>query len=133
MRLEEMVRREVLLPAGRDEVWEALTDPARLSEWFGAEVSLEPRPRAAVELRAADGTVRRGVVVAAGRPYRLVIDWWNGIDESDPSGTRVEFTLEEAPSGTLLTVTESARPSQGAGMGGGLLTHAGAAPTLSTR
>lgn len=121
MRFEEVVRREVVLPVGRDEVWEALTDPTRLSEWFGAEVSLEPRPRARVELRAPDGTVRRGVVVAAGRPYRLVIEWWEGHDEANSPATRVEFTLEEDPSGTLLTVTESAPPAAPAGLG--LLGH----------
>src|SRR6266571_1990617 len=41
MPFEHQVRREIFLPASRVEVWEALTDPARLSAWFGAEVSLE--------------------------------------------------------------------------------------------
>src|SRR5439155_8870301 len=107
MPFEQQVRREIFLPASRVEVWEALTDPARLSAWFGAEVSLEPHPRARVELRKPDGTVRRGVVVAVGRPYRLVFDWWDGVDESAPPRSRVEFTLAEESSGTLLTVTES--------------------------
>ena len=32
------VTREIVLPAAPDEVWEALTDPERLSEWFANDV-----------------------------------------------------------------------------------------------
>ena len=32
------VTRELVLPAPPEEVWEALTDPERLEEWFANEV-----------------------------------------------------------------------------------------------
>ena len=35
------VTRELGLPAAPDEVWEELTDPARLEEWFATEVELD--------------------------------------------------------------------------------------------
>ena len=44
MRAEEsplLVRREVMLPASRDDVWAALTDARKLSAWFEAEVEID--------------------------------------------------------------------------------------------
>ncbi|HEY1330901.1 MAG TPA: SRPBCC domain-containing protein [Actinomycetota bacterium] len=114
------VRRGIVLPARREEVWDALTDPERLADWFGGVVSIEPRPRGRVTVREPGGTERRGVVVAAGRPYRLVVEW-----EASPGrpATRVEFVLEDDPSGTTLTVTEG--PSPGASNPVGFLAGAG--------
>ena len=33
-----MIRREIVLPARREDVWEALTDPERLADWFANDV-----------------------------------------------------------------------------------------------
>jgi len=96
-----MVRREIVLPAETAEVWAALTQSEELSEWFGADVAIDARPRGAVTARHPDGAVRRGTVLAANAPYRLVVVW-DGAD-----GSRVEFTLESVPSGTRLTVIET--------------------------
>ena len=38
----ETVERETVLPAGPDEVWEALTDDDRLEEWLAEDVELDP-------------------------------------------------------------------------------------------
>ena len=38
------VKREVVLPAERDEVWSALTDPERLQDWFANDVELDLEP-----------------------------------------------------------------------------------------
>jgi len=39
-----MIRKEILLPATRDEVWAALTDPEELERWFANDVELDPAP-----------------------------------------------------------------------------------------
>ena len=110
------VTREVLLPASREEVWEAITRPERLAEWFGGELELEAVPRGRVEHRAPDGSRRAGRVVSVDRPLRLVL-WWADADEGEgedvagATGTRVEFVLLTHDDGTLLTVTESDAPS----------------------
>jgi uncharacterized protein YndB with AHSA1/START domain len=112
---EDRIVREVLLPAARKDVWEAITRPDRLAEWFGGRVEIDPVPRGRIEHRAPDGSVRRGAVLSADRPIRLVF-WWQdcGEDETlDPGrgdGTRVEFVLLEDAEGTLLTVTETHSP-----------------------
>jgi uncharacterized protein YndB with AHSA1/START domain len=100
-----MVRREIVLPASREEVWAALTRPEELSEWFGAEVEIDARPRGAVAARGADGSTRRGTVLAINTPYRLVVVWEPEADGG--GGSRLELTLEPVSDGTRLTVNET--------------------------
>lgn len=95
------VTRELVLPAPPTEVWEALTDPERLREWFATEVE---RVGDTFVYRWGDGEVRRATIEEADEPRRL------GLRSSDLDGageTSVTFELEEADEGTLLTVTES--------------------------
>ena len=94
------VRREIVVPADRREVWEALTDPARLEEWFANEVELDARPGGAGVFRWSNGEERRGVVEAIEPEERLEL-------ALDDDGS-VEFTLAEDADGTRLTVVESA-------------------------
>ena len=37
------VTREIVFPVSPGEVWEALTDPDQLEEWFANDVELDPR------------------------------------------------------------------------------------------
>ena len=93
------VTREIEFPVSPDEVWEALTDPDQLEEWFATEVELDARPGGAGIFRWADGDERHATVLVAEPEERLVLDW-------DEEG-EVEFTLEETEDGTLLHVRES--------------------------
>src|SRR5712691_5435586 len=92
------VTREVEFPLSPDEVWEALTDPEQLEEWFANDVELDPRPGGAGVFRWDDGDERRATVLEAEPEERLVLDWE---DEA-----RVTFTLEEVEEGTRLVVRE---------------------------
>jgi uncharacterized protein YndB with AHSA1/START domain len=111
---EGRVTREIVLAAPRDEVWEAITRPERLAEWFGGEIDIDPVPRGRVEHRAPDGSRRAGRVVSVDAPMRLVL-WWADAEDAPggtaAGGTRVEFVLLAHGDGTLLTVTESEAPS----------------------
>ena len=93
------ITREVEFPQSPDEVWEAITDPEQLEEWFANDVELDPRPGGAGVFRWDDGEERRATVVVAEPPERLVLDW-------DEEG-EVEFTLEEVEDGTRLLVRET--------------------------
>jgi len=93
------IRREIVLPCPREEVWDALTDPERLQEWFATDVELDPEPGGEGVFRWGDGEERHAVVEEATPEERLVIAW-------DDDG-RVEFTLEEVEEGTRLTVVET--------------------------
>ena len=92
------VTRELELPAAPDEVWEELTNPARLEEWFATEVELD--------LDEGEGHFRweNGVVETVEEGRRLGYTW---IDEEGRE-TQVDFTIEEVDEGTRVVVTETA-------------------------
>jgi uncharacterized protein YndB with AHSA1/START domain len=92
------VVREIVFPAPPEEVWEALTEPDRLEEWFANDVELDPRPGGVGVFRWNDGAERRATVLEVEPVERLVLDW-------DDQG-RVTFTLEEVEQGTRLVVRE---------------------------
>jgi uncharacterized protein YndB with AHSA1/START domain len=93
------VTREIVFPTSPDEVWEALTDPEQLEQWFANDVELDPRPGGAGVFRWDDGEERRATVVVAEPRERLVFDW-------DDEG-EVEFVVEEIEEGTRLRVRET--------------------------
>jgi uncharacterized protein YndB with AHSA1/START domain len=93
------VTREIVFPTSPDEVWQALTDPAQLEQWFANDVELDPRPGGAGVFRWDDGEERRATVVVADPRERLVLDW-------DEQG-EVEFVVEEVEDGTRLLVRET--------------------------
>jgi uncharacterized protein YndB with AHSA1/START domain len=96
------VVREVVFDAPPDEVWDALTDPERLEEWFANDVEFD-LDRGGV-FRWDDGEVRHAVVEEVEPERRLAIRWW---DPSAPEESEVTFTLDETEEGTRLVVTET--------------------------
>src|SRR2546423_15236029 len=60
------IEREIVFPASPAEVWEALTEPERLEEWFATEVELDAQPGGEGVFRWGDGDERR----AGGRAAR---------------------------------------------------------------
>ena len=93
------VTREIVFPDSPGEVWEALTDPEQLEEWFANDVELDAREGGDGVFRWDDGEERRAKVLVVEPGERLVLDW-------DDQGS-VEFTLEEVEEGTRLLVRES--------------------------
>jgi uncharacterized protein YndB with AHSA1/START domain len=98
------VRREKVLDAGPEEVWEALTDERLLTEWLAEEAELEPVEGGEASFRLPGGEERRGTVVRVEEDRSLAFTW------AAPDGpeTEVEFTLEPAFRGTRLVVVERA-------------------------
>ena len=94
------VTREIVFPVSPDEVWEALTDPEQLEEWFANDVELDATEGGEGVFRWDDGEERHATVVEASPGERLVLDW-------DDDDGRVELTLEEIEEGTRLFVRES--------------------------
>jgi len=95
------ITREVVFPASPDEVWEALTEPERLEEWFANDVELDPREGGEGVFRWDNGEERHATVRIAEPGEKLVLDW------DDEDGGEVEFTLEEVDDGTRLLVRET--------------------------
>jgi uncharacterized protein YndB with AHSA1/START domain len=105
------VTREVVLPAERDEVWSALTEPERLEEWFANDVELDLEPGGKGVFRWDDGEERHAVVEEVEPGRRFAFTW----DES-----HVAIELDEVEGGTRVVVTETA----GAGWSTALELHA---------
>ena len=98
------IRREIVLPVERDRAWELLTEPAELREWLADEVELEPEEGAPVRaVWFASGEEREGVVEEVEDRRRLRFRW-----DDDATGvpSRVEWTLDDAPGGTIVRVEE---------------------------
>ena len=97
---EDVVRREVILDAERQEAWSALRD---LESWLAEEADIELHEGATGELRDADGKARQAVVEEVLPGRRIALRWW--ADDEDP--TIVELTLDDAGEGrTRLVVVE---------------------------
>ena len=94
------VERKIVVPETPDEVWEALTEPERLEDWFANEVELDLRPGGGVTFRWSNGEERSATVTEVEPEERLAFAW-------DDEG-EVEFTLAETDDGTRLTVVETA-------------------------
>jgi uncharacterized protein YndB with AHSA1/START domain len=94
-----MVRREIVLPAPREEVWEALTEPERLEDWFANDVDLDLRPGGGASFRWSNGEERHATVTEVDPGRRLAFEW-------DDEG-EVELMLDDDVDGTRLTVVES--------------------------
>lgn len=99
-----MVRFERLLPGPIERVWELLTTPDGLPEWFG-EAVIEPREGGRVSL--AGGHIRG--VVTQWQPPRCLVYTWNvfstGEARSPYPESYVRFELEPRGSDVLLTLT----------------------------
>jgi uncharacterized protein YndB with AHSA1/START domain len=93
------VEREITVPEEADEVWESLTDPGRLEEWFATEVELDARPGGEGVFRWGDGDERRAVVRELEEAERLVLDW--------DDGGSVAIELETSEAGTRVHVVET--------------------------
>ena len=93
------IEREIVVPEPPAEVWEALTEPERLEEWFAPEVELDARPGGSGVFRWGDGEEQRATVREAEPGERLVLDW--------DDGGEVVLELEEVPDGTRLRVVET--------------------------
>jgi uncharacterized protein YndB with AHSA1/START domain len=99
-----MIRREIVLPAPRDDVWDALTEPERLAEWFANDVELDLRPGGGVSFRWSNGEERHATVTEVDPERRLAFEW---DDDGTGDGGEVAFTLDDDEAGTRLTVVET--------------------------
>lgn len=116
MSVSDRIEKRVLLRARRARVWRALTDAAEFGTWFGV----------VLEGPFVEGTPVRGRITHPGYEHLTMELWvermeperyfsyrWHphavdaNRDYSSEPTTLVEFTLEEASEGTLLTIVES--------------------------
>ena len=107
--MSSTIRREILIPRPREQVWRAITESATLAEWmfpndFEPRVGhhftfrVPPNPKAGF-----DGVVRCEVLECES-PSRLAFSWSAG---GPVDNTRVSFRLEPDGDGTRLVFEHS--------------------------
>lgn len=112
-----MLERQVVIPSSPDRLWDALTDPECLAEWFGSRVDWDLRPGGDAHFLDDDGSQRRGTIGSVTPGRHLSFRWWPQDDQDDQddgagagAASEVAFTLDEVEAGTRLTVTEQLLP-----------------------
>ena len=109
---QDRIERVLTLPVSPERVWRALTDPAEIERWFDCKTEIDLRPGGALRFTWGD-EVARGRVEIVEPPHRFAYRWHPGSDQrlevpfDELPLTLVEFTLDEAPGGTRLTLVES--------------------------
>lgn len=99
-----MIRRQLVIPASPERLWEALTDPERLEGWFGGVFRWELTEGSPIHFRGDDGESRRGVVETVRERRHLRFSWW---PEGQPEeATEVSYLIEPDDGGARLTVQE---------------------------
>jgi uncharacterized protein YndB with AHSA1/START domain len=102
----DRIERSMTLDVPREEVWAAITEPDRISKWFGTNTELELRP-GAKGVFSWDQTAVPFTVEEVEPPRRFSYRWEPGAEQTGGPTTLVEFTLEESGEGTLLTLVET--------------------------
>lgn len=111
-RIEKMVH----LDAPRSRVWRALTDYTQFNQWFGVSLTAPFSPGAAVSGKLSIKNydhLALTIWIESMEPERFFSFRWHpyavdpGVDYSAEPTTLVSFTLEDAGSGTHLTIVES--------------------------
>jgi uncharacterized protein YndB with AHSA1/START domain len=112
----DRLEKRVTLRVPRSRVWRALTNAEEFGAWFGAKLEGEFAEGATVRGRITIKGyehVQMEMLVERLQPERLVSYRWHPyavdatVDYSAEPTTLVEFHLEEAEAGTLLTIVES--------------------------
>ena len=123
----DRIEKKVLLRAPRERVWRAISNAEEFGSWFGVEFDGRFEPGAhmigTIVPTKADAEVAKTQEPYAGVKFELTVDrvepmrlfsfrWHpyavdSSYDYSKEPTTLIEFRLDEAAEGTMLTITES--------------------------
>lgn len=111
----DRIERSIVLPASRERVWQAVTQPEQLSQWMMGMVR-DIDFRVGGEMRFSwenEPSPYTGTIEAIEEPHRFAYRWFaygvghpHELFPAQPL-TLVEFILDEVAEGTRLTVVES--------------------------
>ena len=108
------IEREIHIDAPPDVVYEVISRPEHIRDWWSVDTDIEPEVGASGELVWADGDEPRAhveqiTVVATEPPRHFAFRWTHPADEAAGVGNSflVSFELVPSDAGTLLRLTET--------------------------
>jgi uncharacterized protein YndB with AHSA1/START domain len=107
------IEREIHVDASPEVVFEVVSSPVHIKEWWGAEAELEPTAGASGELAWGRGTAEEhieSITVVDAEPPRLFSFRWAYEGAAEPTSTNsmlVTFELVPSGGGTVVRVTET--------------------------
>lgn len=97
MKVEEgtVIDKQVRIAADREQVFQFLIDPEKMSRWMGQNVTLDPTPGGKYRIDLNGRDIMLGEFLEVEPPSKVVISFgWEGEGASVPAGsTKVEITL----------------------------------------
>ena len=109
-----VVQRETQIAAPRASVFAFLTDPEKILQWMGTDVTTEPHSDGLYLIKGVGAVNRtaRGEFREVVPVHRLAYSFgWEGSEEVPPGSSLVEIDLIERDGGTLLRMTHSGLPN----------------------
>ena len=108
------IERSIEIDAPPETVFEVITNPEHLENWWPDQARLEPTPGATGRLvfgdpRTGDASIPNITVISVEPPKRFTFRWIHPDDEEAGVGNslHVVFDLEPSGSGTLLRLSET--------------------------
>ena len=107
--MTDKIEREISIQAPIATVWEVITRPAYISQWFGSLAELDLRPGGKGTLSWGEDLEAPLEIVAVEKPHLFSFLWVAPDEETKPTHqqTLVEFRLTEDGAQTKICFTES--------------------------
>jgi uncharacterized protein YndB with AHSA1/START domain len=107
-----VVQRETQIAAPRASVFAFLTDPEKILQWMGTEVTTEAHPGGLYLVKGIRNNTAHGAFREVVPVHRLAYSFgWEGSEEVPPGSSLIEIDLIERDGGTLLRMTHSGLPN----------------------
>ena len=112
MEIRDSIEREMTLKAPIEQVWDAITNPEKLSRWFGDHAEIDNLAEGEPIVFGWGDDLSRGIIHTADRPNVFAFRWQSSrlgksASFQEAYSTLVTFTLTSIPTGTHLHLIET--------------------------
>lgn len=112
MTIQDNIEREMILNADINVVWDAITNPVKLSQWFGDHADIPTLAESEPITFGWGDDLCKGLIQTVNKPTVFAFRWQSSQLGKNASfqpdyATLVTFTLTSVPTGTHLHLTET--------------------------
>lgn len=112
MASQDTIERELVLKANIDKVWDAITNPEQLNQWFGDTANIPILAEGEPIVFGWGDDLSKGIIQTVNRPNVFAFRWQSSrlgrtSEFHEDYSTLVTFTLTAIPTGTHLHMIET--------------------------